>query len=1181
MSLKKMIACGMFILATYGFNASATEYFVAKNGDDRYDGLSESNAFATVGKGVSVLAPGDVLTIGPGEYYESVVCHLTGSEDAPVTIRAKHPRTAILRGDAPLKAKFEKVEDRGFLYVCDMDDEVRGVLDSGYLSHYQRVACLDAADRTPGSYFHDVGKRQFYVHTADSSHPDKHVLSLAGTVGLYGLRVVNTEKEGRVGEPNENEWTRNLVIEGLVFRGYSQFIPKRSAREGTGLSLFLPKDCVIRDCVAFLNATGLECVGVAISRNEETDLRRESGENCLIENCAAYGNDDESGSGASIICRGSIKDSIIRNCLAFKSRKCIRFYSGALRNCAIKNNIAFGDIWEKGNLNPIKNLITGNVCERLVVYNSDTDVTRNLTASLSEVNKFGHGRDAKATIENNIIEDRTGPIDPEANFAAPERLDYRLQSDAPLRGTGRAPFPYEDTVFFVKPDGNDAAAGTSVKQAWKTLDKACRSAAPGHTIYILAGLYDETLVPENSGTEEKPIVFSDRGGGRVALKGVDLKGKSHIVIRGLSASNGEGLGVRFENGTDLTLERCVVANRSGGGVQAANVRNLQIRHCAFSENAFGVKLEKCAAALVVANIFNANSETSLQLDSDSLRTLWSDYNSFNVASENVGVVDGSPNQPYDLVAWRRSFRLDEHSLTRTPDFDDDYYLKNYYQFNGLGPLAMPVGPYERVKRRSSATVSEPVVHSATSTTVNIECVTPGALANCELHWGITPECEKRLPVPPEYFLQFTTSLHHYFSIVGLTPGSHYFYKIVASAPLIVVYSNEPPGSKNAESAPPSSGTRCFITPTVDPPPSTYHVSRKGDDKNSGLSRDEALRTIKAAAGKVKAGDTVIVGDGEYNEDIVVRGTGDRDRPVVFKTANLGKVFLNGDGLLKSAFELSHKSWIVVDGFYIKNYKSETKDICGAFSVVQGSNNSLRRLIFDGRTSIPRQTVVAKFSANLSVENCVFRNAWMDILGYGCPNALIKNNVFYGNMCGGAVAMRNNGDEKFTISHNIFCDTVPKKRFNTLVKSGHLDSIMDEYNCYFTRLPEEEKKIYTEKSDEKASYTFAEFKKLTGQGDTSFFANPNMPIIKEYEIFKGDMTDRAHKFVTQELNWKVIKEHGKTRRVPIIALYDQFFASNPKCVKAKDGLPIGLNPEVFKRTTDNRDESRAQGAGDEE
>ena len=83
-------------LISCGTIARAAEYFVSTRGNDTSKGLSPSEAFATITQGVSVLKPGDTLTILPGTYYEAVNVRISGSPEAPITIRSAQPHVLSL-----------------------------------------------------------------------------------------------------------------------------------------------------------------------------------------------------------------------------------------------------------------------------------------------------------------------------------------------------------------------------------------------------------------------------------------------------------------------------------------------------------------------------------------------------------------------------------------------------------------------------------------------------------------------------------------------------------------------------------------------------------------------------------------------------------------------------------------------------------------------------------------------------------------------------------------------------------------------------------------------------------------------------------------------------------------------------------------------------------------------------
>jgi len=75
-------------------------------------------ALRTIQEGVDVLKPGDTLTVGPGEYFQSVRRDRLGSADRDTLIRAEIPGTVVLHGDVPAPA-FRKVKGQDYVYVAD------------------------------------------------------------------------------------------------------------------------------------------------------------------------------------------------------------------------------------------------------------------------------------------------------------------------------------------------------------------------------------------------------------------------------------------------------------------------------------------------------------------------------------------------------------------------------------------------------------------------------------------------------------------------------------------------------------------------------------------------------------------------------------------------------------------------------------------------------------------------------------------------------------------------------------------------------------------------------------------------------------------------------------------------------------------------------------------------------
>src|SRR4029079_18282599 len=63
---------------------------------------------------------------------------------------------------------------------------------------------------------------------------------------------------------------------------------------------------------------------------------------------------------------------------------------------------------------------------------------------------------------------------------------------------------------------------------------------------------------------------------------------------------------------------------------------------------------------------------------------------------------------------------------------------------------------------------------------------------------------------------------------------------------------------------------------------TYYVATSGNDANSGKSTSAPFRTVQRAANVVNPGDTVLIRNGNYREDIEAKRGGTASAPVTFQ-----------------------------------------------------------------------------------------------------------------------------------------------------------------------------------------------------------------------------------------------------------------------------------------------------------
>ncbi len=77
------------------------------------------------------------------------------------------------------------------------------------------------------------------------------------------------------------------------------------------------------------------------------------------------------------------------------------------------------------------------------------------------------------------------------------------------------------TDYYVSKEGNDDNAGTEA-EPFLTISKAASIATAGDVVYIMGGVYRETVTPPRSGTEGNPIVFQGVPGEAVIISAMEV-----------------------------------------------------------------------------------------------------------------------------------------------------------------------------------------------------------------------------------------------------------------------------------------------------------------------------------------------------------------------------------------------------------------------------------------------------------------------------------------------------------------------------------------------------------------------------------------------------------------------------------------------------------------------------------
>jgi hypothetical protein len=194
---------------------------------------------------------------------------------------------------------------------------------------------------------------------------------------------------------------------------------------------------------------------------------------------------------------------------------------------------------------------------------------------------------------------------------------------------------------------------------------------------------------------------------------------------------------------------------------------------------------------------------------------------------------------------------------------------------------------------------------------------------------------------------------------------------------------------------------------------TYYVSTSGRDSNPGTF-SKPWKTIQHAADSVHPGDTVYVRGGVYNKLVSMKVSGSASAGFITFSSYPGELAtVDGTGLTIprgqwGLFTIQDQSYIVINGFEVRNYKtSSTADvpigiyIFGAGSNIQIVNNHLHDIVTTAKTnpwlcsSNAFGLTVYGTKAPASINGLAIIGNEVDHLKTGCSETLsVDGNVEY-------------------------------------------------------------------------------------------------------------------------------------------------------------------------------------------
>lgn len=172
--------------------------------------------------------------------------------------------------------------------------------------------------------------------------------------------------------------------------------------------------------------------------------------------------------------------------------------------------------------------------------------------------------------------------------------------------------PEHRTSWFVAPSGNDEATGVDAPSAVRTIGRALELLSPGDTLYILPGIYSETIHLTDFGSPELTTTIMGING----LPTIDGSGDSesaiactrcvNIEISCLDIRGHAGPAVALADSDGITLRDLVISDIGTDGVVVRDshrvvIEWLEITRIGTAGSGAAIVLEDVVAARVADN----------------------------------------------------------------------------------------------------------------------------------------------------------------------------------------------------------------------------------------------------------------------------------------------------------------------------------------------------------------------------------------------------------------------------------------------------------------------------------------------------------------------------------------------------------------------------------------------------
>jgi hypothetical protein len=248
--------------------------------------------------------------------------------------------------------------------------------------------------------------------------------------------------------------------------------------------------------------------------------------------------------------------------------------------------------------------------------------------------------------------------------------------------------------FYVSKSGSDGNSG-SFTAPWLTIQHAAKSVTAGATVYVEAGVYNESVNFPASGTSSQPITFANYPGQTATMDGtglavsgtqglINLVNQSYVTISGFEIRNyttsssgptpvgiwvtGSGTGVQLLNNSVHNITTTSEKNGNAFGIAVYGTSSTPITQITISGNqVYGLKTGNSESMNVDGNVTYFTIGNNVVHDNDNIGI-------DAIGFEGVGP-SGSDQAKYGLVSGNTVYNISSYG---NPAYGNQYAADGLY-----------------------------------------------------------------------------------------------------------------------------------------------------------------------------------------------------------------------------------------------------------------------------------------------------------------------------------------------------------------------------------------------------------------------------------------------------------------------------------------------------------------------